>query len=390
MTRRPALILLTAIYLGLSQAGHDAAVALELRSDRLFTQASAELPLLKPGSEGDAVTDVQTQLQQLGYYSGTIDGVYRDGTQDAVAAFQQAQGLAVDGRVGTETRRQLEAAIAALPAPPETLPETPPDPPAPEPPAVAPPRRQPPWQWIGLGLAGAAAGAAALNHWRHRRTIAQPYAAPLPPAAADVVALESSAIEPPNGHAVLSAAADGHNLAETAEANAELAAVQETTRLPKINIAEELLKELHSPDPSLRRKAIWELGQCGDSAAIQPLVDLMLDSDSQQRSLILAAVSEIGVRSLKPLNRALIISLQDESSDVRKNAIRDVTRVYDLVAQISQLLGHAVNDPDAEVQETARWALGQLNRIRTVGGAEGASRLTNAAPDYLPSDHSSS
>jgi HEAT repeat protein len=143
--------------------------------------------------------------------------------------------------------------------------------------------------------------------------------------------------------------------------------VSETTRLPKINIVDELVQELRTPDSAKRQKVIWELGQRGDTRAVQPLVDLMLDSDSRQRSLILSSLSEIGTRTLKPLTRALAISLQDENAEVRKNAIRDLTRVYDMVAQISHLLTKASDDPDREVQETARWALGQLNRIRSTG-----------------------
>lgn len=141
-------------------------------------------------------------------------------------------------------------------------------------------------------------------------------------------------------------------------------ALAEITRLPKINIVDELINDLNSPDPVKRRKAIWDLGQAGDARAVQPLVDLMVDADSQQRSLILAAISEISIRSLKPIQRALITSLRDENPDVRKNAIRDATRIYDMMSQISQLLTHAIDDPDAEVQETAQWALGQLNRLR--------------------------
>ncbi|NJO39793.1 MAG: hypothetical protein HC769_21995 [Cyanobacteria bacterium CRU_2_1] len=137
-----------------------------------------------------------------------------------------------------------------------------------------------------------------------------------------------------------------------------------TTRLSKVDIIGELITDLQSPDPSRRRKAVWELGQRGDSRAIQPLVDLLVDSDSNQRSLILAAISEISIRTLKPMNRALMMSLQDDSSDVRKNAIRDVTRIYDLIAQISQLLHYATSDADNEVRDTAQWALTQLNRIR--------------------------
>ncbi|MCP6761804.1 MAG: HEAT repeat domain-containing protein [Fischerella sp. CENA71] len=139
---------------------------------------------------------------------------------------------------------------------------------------------------------------------------------------------------------------------------------ESTSHLAKVNIVEELIQDLSSPDPIKRRKAIWSLGQKGDSRAIQPLVDLMIDADSQQRSLILAALAEIGVSTLKPMNNALAISLQDQSPQVRQNAIRDLTRVYDMMAQISQILCHAVQDCDPEVQATARYALIQMNRIR--------------------------
>ena len=169
-----------------------------------------------------------------------------------------------------------------------------------------------------------------------------------------------------NGHYSNSISVSGIFNKELPEAiHLEDSKVSETTRLAKINIVDELLRELRTPDPARRQKVIWELGQRGDTRVVQPLVDLMIDSDSKQRSLILSALSEIGTRTLKPLNRALAISLQDESADVRKNAIRDLTRVYDLVSQISHLLHQASDDPDREVQETALWALGQLNRIRS-------------------------
>ncbi|MFB2770638.1 HEAT repeat domain-containing protein [Pelatocladus sp. BLCC-F211] len=153
---------------------------------------------------------------------------------------------------------------------------------------------------------------------------------------------------------------------------------ESTSRLAKVNIVEELIQDLSSPDPIKRRKAIWSLGQQGDSRAIQPLVDLMIDADSQQRSLILAALAEIGVSTLKPMNNALAISLQDQSPQVRQNAIRDLTRVYDMMAQISQILCHAVQDCDPEVQATARYALIQMNRIR--GLPAGDSISDNSSP----------
>ena len=142
------------------------------------------------------------------------------------------------------------------------------------------------------------------------------------------------------------------------------AAAEATTRLAKVNVIDELVVNLQVADPAKRRKTIWELGQRGNSSAVQHLVNAMVDADSKEKSLILAALSEIGIRSLKPMNRALAIALQDDNPDVRKNAIRDLTRVYDLVTQISQMLGHATEDEDPEVRRTAEWAMEQLNRIR--------------------------
>ena len=141
----------------------------------------------------------------------------------------------------------------------------------------------------------------------------------------------------------------------------QVSVVKQTTRLPKIDIVETLIQDLNAPDSSKRRKAIWELAQRADSRAVTPLVELLIDSDSKQRSLILEALAQIGTRTLKPLNRALTVSLQDESPEVRKNAIRDLLGVYESVLQVSNVLSHAANDSDAEVQETARWALSQLN-----------------------------
>ncbi|MCL1475128.1 HEAT repeat domain-containing protein [Argonema antarcticum] len=173
--------------------------------------------------------------------------------------------------------------------------------------------------------------------------------------------------------------ADNKNLEQsTAVPQTEALEVQEPTRLPKINIVDELIKDLQNPDPNKRRKAIWELAQRGDSRAMQPLLELLMDADSKQRSLILEALSQIGTRTLKPVNRALAISLQDENAEVRKNAIRDLTRIYDMMAQVSQLLRHAIDDPDAEVQETARWALTQLSRIRGLPATENLSNRANS------------
>ena len=90
----------------------------------------------------------------------------------------------------------------------------------------------------------------------------------------------------------------------------------------------------------------------------------MLDSDSKQRGLILEALSQISTKTLKPINKALAISLQDDNPQVRKNAIRDATRIYELLNQVLHMLRHATDDPDSEVRETAKWAIDQFNKMR--------------------------
>ncbi len=52
---------------------------------------------------------LQIALGQLGYQSGAIDGSYGRRTKEAVLAYQQAAGLAVDGLVGPKTWAALQA-----------------------------------------------------------------------------------------------------------------------------------------------------------------------------------------------------------------------------------------------------------------------------------------
>ncbi|MBS0017233.1 MAG: HEAT repeat domain-containing protein [Arthrospira sp. SH-MAG29] len=140
--------------------------------------------------------------------------------------------------------------------------------------------------------------------------------------------------------------------------------VAESPQPVKIDRIEELILQLQYPNPNHRSKAIWELAQQGDSRAIEPLVNLLFTSDSKQRSKILAALAEISTRCIKPMSRALVFALQDENPEVRQNAIRDLTRIYDLMYQTSQILQRAMDDPEPDVRETAQWAADKLSRMR--------------------------
>jgi hypothetical protein len=68
------------------------------------------LRLTEPLLRGEAVRQLQQCLATLGLHPGRIDGIYGPQTEAAVAAFQAAQGLVVDGEVGPETRAILDAA----------------------------------------------------------------------------------------------------------------------------------------------------------------------------------------------------------------------------------------------------------------------------------------
>ena len=315
---------------------------------------AANPTVLRYGSRKSDVQRLQTQLKQLGYYSGVVDGEYNDSTEMAVVKFQKAQGLKVDGLAGMATRGRLEAAMvaknqivtspiidSAATSKPTTTPE--------------PTERGFVW-WLILSIAvlGSIGALVYLLKWFRQSKQVQSEIS------------ETKSLSEAKKNPMISPSPETVTNPQTATPplTTQLLLPEKTSRLAKLNIVDELIQDLRSSDPTKRRKAIWDLGQQGDSRAIQHLLDLMIDADSQESSLILAALAEIGIRTLKPMNRGLAISLQDESPQVRQNAIRDLTRVYDMMGQMSQMLHHALEDPDAEVQATARYALTQMNRMR--------------------------
>lgn len=65
--------------------------------------ATASLPILRPGMEGDAVRLLQRRLAAKNMYRGPIDGIFGSQTEAAVRQLQQANSLTVDGIVGPAT-----------------------------------------------------------------------------------------------------------------------------------------------------------------------------------------------------------------------------------------------------------------------------------------------
>ncbi len=68
---------------------------------------AVQTAVLRQGSRGAEVKEVQRRLKQWGYYSGSVDGIFGSGTKAAVISFQKKNGLTADGIVGKATYAAL-------------------------------------------------------------------------------------------------------------------------------------------------------------------------------------------------------------------------------------------------------------------------------------------
>ncbi|MEM8672410.1 MAG: HEAT repeat domain-containing protein [Cyanobacteria bacterium P01_G01_bin.67] len=129
----------------------------------------------------------------------------------------------------------------------------------------------------------------------------------------------------------------------------------------RINVVFELTKDLLQSDRNIRRKAIWELAKLGDSRVIEPLMAIMPQANSVDKSLIIKAITQITNRSFKPVNAKLFAMLNDDNPEVRVNAILDLTTFYKFIAPITQQLLQMQLDDNQEVRDRASQALQDLN-----------------------------
>ncbi len=82
-----------------------------------MTPQPTDIPTLKKGSSGDDVRKLQARLIELEYLrTGADDGQFGKGTENAVKAFQAANGLGADGAAGAKTLTLLYS-DAAKPKP---------------------------------------------------------------------------------------------------------------------------------------------------------------------------------------------------------------------------------------------------------------------------------
>jgi peptidoglycan hydrolase-like protein with peptidoglycan-binding domain len=66
---------------------------------------------LTVSTDPELVADLQRALTRAGYDPGSPDGTFGPNTEEAVVAFQQANGLSPDGIVGPETAAALREAV---------------------------------------------------------------------------------------------------------------------------------------------------------------------------------------------------------------------------------------------------------------------------------------
>ncbi|MEO0844436.1 MAG: peptidoglycan-binding protein, partial [Cyanobacteria bacterium J06643_5] len=240
---------------------------------------------LRLGSVGEDVKLLQTQLKKLGYYDGSADGQFGESTRDAVIEFQLEKKVLADGVVGNQTNELIKAEtlkqnnFVSTPTPEpasEDVPET-----------EKPSKSNNGWIQLVLIVMGLLAGGGILFYlFKLFRRSKQPsngaiyddddetYIAQAP----EYEASQDEFVNNNQDQKYLTGTQEDNleEVASTIQPSAQIIPTEKTSSLAKLNVVDELIEDLDSPNPTQRRKAIWELGQKGDSRAIQPLVEQMV------------------------------------------------------------------------------------------------------------------
>lgn len=81
-----------------------------------FVTDNTVTTLSKVGSRGNEVKAIQKILKERGLYTGSVDGVFGNGTKQALMKFQKQQGLTQDGIAGPATLKKLGITMGKIPA----------------------------------------------------------------------------------------------------------------------------------------------------------------------------------------------------------------------------------------------------------------------------------
>lgn len=85
-------------------------VAAKAATVKATTPAVKTYPILKVGSKGAAVVDMQNKLKRTGIYKGKSSGTFDTATKNAVVSFQKKYKIKADGIAGPATLSKLDAA----------------------------------------------------------------------------------------------------------------------------------------------------------------------------------------------------------------------------------------------------------------------------------------
>lgn len=107
MKKTLAIGALTIAIAATATAGATAFAVTRAQSDDTALFAAVDVAVLRQGSTGGEVKEVQRRLKNWGYYTGSVDGIFGSGTKQAVIAFQKKNGLTADGIVGKATYAAL-------------------------------------------------------------------------------------------------------------------------------------------------------------------------------------------------------------------------------------------------------------------------------------------
>jgi N-acetylmuramoyl-L-alanine amidase len=88
---------------GLTVTGIVDAITLRALDEARWKLGDRVLTLMTPAMRGDDVAALQSQLSEMGFNCGRVDGIFGADTERAVMEFQKSVGIKVDGRCGPAT-----------------------------------------------------------------------------------------------------------------------------------------------------------------------------------------------------------------------------------------------------------------------------------------------
>jgi len=92
---------------GLTVTGNVDEVTLRTLDEARWKLGDRILSLVVPHMRGDDVANLQSQLSEMGFNSGRVNGIFGSETESAVKEFQKSVGVVADGRCGPTTITSL-------------------------------------------------------------------------------------------------------------------------------------------------------------------------------------------------------------------------------------------------------------------------------------------